>query len=1075
MTSVYSAFSKKMCRFLHQMKLIRYIFTLALLLTSIQVQSQTNFLGTTNVPNNLDFNWQGVKTESFDINYYGGDANMAVMAGKMAEEALWGICQSLDFTNRAKYSIYIYLNANDLVHSNGYPVPNEKDNGITPLYTNSANVRFNGSYADFQGQIRTAVCKMLLEDYYFGGQIQASIQNTVLLYLPLWYSEGLTNYWGEGWTYEDDFWLSGIEKSDMLDFAVEGSGPIYRTARKSIWYFIAENYGKEKLGEIFYMTRLTRSVEDGTIHVLGITLKTLTEKWREFVHRRCRENETFREQLQANSEVAKLNENEKMLAFALHPKAAKAAVYMLAKNGKQHLSIYDFEKEESIQTPIEGGFKTEQFGEMQFDRPIAWSPDGNQLVTTVFYKSSEYLAWLDVIKNTVKYVKFSPALESIYQIAWSPDGKQLVCSGLRQGNIDLYRFTPGAGSFVQLTNDYYDDLYPVWSLDGQRIYHASTRISASKDANSFDANLAGNDIWAFEMESNSLTRITNNPLTNKFPVAMMSSFELLIRSDETGLFNMQKVNVFLGEAMTQTNLSPGIYSAGLSDSLFAYTTTDLGNLILWTSPRATSLHDQVATRTMLRQKINKEVSLAKTKQEFEAALDSIRKANIQRKEIKTEETEDNPKADTATTKSVKYYVFDDDEDKAKERKRKTQRRGEYTVKAEPVKPNFNDVEVKPSGRTGNTWVADRVTTRLSFDPVFKLSFLAETRLRDLEGRHQLTMGFKMFSDFRSNDSYFRYTNQAHRIDYQAELSRKSRYLAKNDFSSRYNATRIDLRAALPINRFLSVGASTHLALLDRNNMALLFPKNIDGTAWTTGAGLNLTYDHRKIQDLSTRSGTFARLDINAVNSLSQDSNYFATASFDIRKYMPIKRFVLATRLTGAWSQGPMQQRFFLGGVDEALFSKMNNPGDLPIESSQLPSFHYMEFVTPIRGFQFNGRNGTKYVVANAELRIPMNRIFSNFLNTNPLYSLELIPFFDIGTTWTQGNPLSQKNPIDTETINSYPLSITVQTLKSPFLMGFGTGARLQVFGYSTRLDLAWGVDDYTILTPRLHLSLGKNF
>jgi hypothetical protein len=92
-----------------------------------------------------------------------------------------------------------------------------------------------------------------------------------------------------------------------------------------------------------------------------------------------------------------------------------------------------------------------------------------------------------------------------------------------------------------------------------------------------------------------------------------------------------------------------------------------------------------------------------------------------------------------------------------------------------------------------------------------------------------------------------------------------------------------------------------------------------------------------------------------------------------------------------------------------------------------------------------------------------------------LYNLELIPFFDIGTTWSEGNPLSQKNPIDTEVIDSYPLTITVQTLKSPFIMGFGGGARMMIMGYWTRFDLGWGVDDFTILNPRLHLSLGKSF
>jgi outer membrane protein assembly factor BamA len=272
-----------------------------------------------------------------------------------------------------------------------------------------------------------------------------------------------------------------------------------------------------------------------------------------------------------------------------------------------------------------------------------------------------------------------------------------------------------------------------------------------------------------------------------------------------------------------------------------------------------------------------------------------------------------------------------------------------------------------------------------------------------------------------------------------------------------------------------VGGGAHLALLERKNIELLIPKTIDGTELMTGLRLNLTYDKTRNNGLYIAEGTFATLDVANAYSLNVKGHNFVTAKFDVRKYIPVKRFQLAGRLSGAWSGGPMQQQFFMGGTNEALFSKFNNPSDFPIESPNLPAMHYMEYVTPVRGFQFNGRNGTKYIAANAELRIPITRIFRNYLNSTPLYNIEVIPFFDIGSTWTKGNPLSQKNPIDTQTIDSYPLTITVQTLKSPFLMGFGAGTRMQMFGYSMRLDLAWGVDDYTILSPRLHLSMGKNF
>jgi hypothetical protein len=1061
---------------------LRIGFFLVLLAIGQQLTAQTNMLGLTNIPSNKQQNWKNVSTDFFDVHYGTDDPIMAGVAGKMAEEALWDICKAFDYKNRSRFAFYLYLSPNDLIHSNTYPVRNEKDNGLTPLRINSANLLFPGNYEAFREHIRAEVTRLVMEDYYFGGPIQLSIQNTVLLYLPDWYAEGLPAYLGEGWDYEDELWLASLGKTDMLNFAIEGKGPIFHTARKSIWYFIAQNYGPEKLGEIFYMTRLTRSVEDGVIHVLGITLKTLTEKWREFVLQHISDNENFREPIDEQSVLAELAPADKVVSFALHPNKAKAAIY-LNNGGKQRVVIYNFETGKIKSTPIEGGFTTEQFDQFRFEMPMAWSPDGNQLVTTIFDKGNEFLAWYDVSKGSVKFVAYRPSLDRIYQIAWSPDGTQLVCSGLKQGQIDLYRFVPGAGSFVPLTNDFFDDLYPVWSDDGGRIYHASTRQQATLPPGNgvrYDANEIGLDIWAYDFAEGSLSRVTRSPDFNEVPVGMASSFELLVQSDQTGLHNLQKINVFVGDSSYQTNMSPGMYRAAVNDSLLAYSTSAKGELMVFVAPREEVVSDQVATRTMLRQRNDKAASIQRLKLLNAAKADSIRKAGTALPELKTPEVKDDKTpADSAKTndKTVKYYVFDDDDgdDKEKPRKRPKKNSGEYLLKKEPERPNFDAVVVKSPTYSRNTWSADRVTTRFGFDPVFKLSFLAEARLRDQQGNHQLTMGFKSYLDLRSSDTYIRYANLKHSLDYQVGFTRSGRFLNKAGLAARYNWTRLDGSVVLPLNRFLSVGVGAHAALIDRKNIALLIPKTIDGQALMAGGRVNVTYDKTVFEGNFVRKGTFATVDVTNAYSFSNSDDNFVTARMDLRKYIPVKRSVLAGRISGAWSEGGMQQQFFLGGAPEALLARFQNPADFPIESANLPALHYMEYITPIRGFQFNGRNGTKYVAANAELRIPLSRIMLNSLNTNPAYNIELIPFFDIGTTWTQGNPLSQKNPIDTEVINSYPLTITVQTLKSPFLMGFGAGTRLQMFGYSMRADLAWGVEDFTILSPRLHLSLGKNF
>ena len=91
--------------------------------------------------------------------------------------------------------------------------------------------------------------------------------------------------------------ISSLKFDNLLSFAIEGRGEIQQTVRKSIWHFIVSTYGKEKLAEIFYMTRLTRSAESGIITVLGVSLKTLTERWREWILQEASANADGRETL----------------------------------------------------------------------------------------------------------------------------------------------------------------------------------------------------------------------------------------------------------------------------------------------------------------------------------------------------------------------------------------------------------------------------------------------------------------------------------------------------------------------------------------------------------------------------------------------------------------------------------------------------------------------------------------------------------------------------------------------------------------------------------------------------------
>lgn len=1060
------------------MKFSLRLFALAaFFLGSSGLWAQHSFQGTPNIIQKKKTDWKSVSSEFFEIHYTSADHGLATLTARYAEEALYDATDFLDYRNRNRFALYLFLSPTEYIQSNRYPEDRIKGSGYTPVNDNSADVLFPGSQAGLRGRIRTAVFRLLLEDYYFGGGVHNTIKNTLLLHLPDWYVEGLTAYYGEGWSFEDDMYMSSLENSHILDFAVEGEGYAQHIVRKSVWHFIAERYGEKKLAEIFYMTRLTHSVESGIIHVLGITLKTLTERWREFVVQRNSDDHQYRDDFLSSSRPLRLEKGQRLLGFSMRPGGKEVAVNIL-EDGIQTLYLADMERGNLRSTGIKAGYHTNQLEALDLDMPMKWSHDGRFLLAVMYKDGQEQMMFYEADTKKGSFVPYQPRVDRIFDISWSHDNRNAVASALHQGVIDLYLFQPGGNGFKQLTEDIYDDLSPVWSLDDQSIYYASTRdMEKAPEQPAYDVFLNNFDVYRIGLTAgaDTISRVTNSPMFSEFPVSAPNSFELYMVSDRSGVRNLEKINVFLGDSLYVTNMSQGFDRVEFGDSALVFTTPKKGARTLYFSSRDALFGEHVLINTRTRMEVDKEYLLRMRKRS-----EAENKAADTAMTVPDTVVPDTARAETDTTKKapVRYYIFDDggeDTPRPARNRRDHLRDKALQSKAnEPERPDFNLTEV---GRPGNSkgWVTDYVTTAFSYDPMFKLNMRLEVGLQQGSGDYRLNLGFRPYIDFRSGDFYADFHDLRGKIDWHYGLEQNSRYLNREEFLLRYRSNTARVGMSLPLSRYLSVGAEAHASLLHRKDLDPLIPVGLDTNAFMAGIRLNLTYDHTEKYKTYVKRGEWVSLDLSQSGNLAGFQQNFISGSADFRKYTPLPgHMVLATRLTGGGSFGPNPRQYFMGGVDEWLFSRFTNPDDFPI-AGEISGYRYMEYLTPIRGFRFNARNGTKYMAANFELRIPVSRMTLRSLNSNPLYNMELIPFFDIGTTWRQGNPFSQKNPIDTEAINQYPLYITIQTLKSPFLMGFGSGIRLMIFGYSVRTDIAWGVEDYTILSPRLHLSLGKNF
>ena len=133
-------------------------------------------------------------------------------------------------------------------------------------------------------------------------------------------------------------------------------------------------------------------------------------------------------------------------------------------------------------------------------------------------------------------------------------------------------------------------------------------------------------------------------------------------------------------------------------------------------------------------------------------------------------------------------------------------------------------------------------------------------------------------------------------------------------------------------------------------------------------------------------------------------------------------------------------------------------------------------MTSLRGFDYATLFGTNALLFNVEFRLPVVKYFYRGpISSNFFRNLQLIGFYDIGSSWTGNSPLSTENSVNTEIITQGPWEAEIKNFRNPWLQSYGFGLRTVLLGYYMKFDLAWPIEDYEVSSPRLHVTLGLDF
>jgi len=324
-----------------------------------------------------NFNWSFITTPHFDIYYYGDGIDLAQFTAEKGEEAYEQISKHLRWTLRKRVPIIIYHSHNDFQQTNVIsPYMQEGIGGVTELFKNRVVIPFEGDYQQFRHVIHHELVHAVINDMVYGSA-QNVYSGRVRLRVPLWANEGLAEYLSMNWDTQADMILRDLAVHEEMPTVEQLESFLAYKGGQSVWRFIAEKYGREKIGEVFTAMKFTQSAEKGFEKAIGMDFKGLTKQWQKYLKKEYWPDINGREEIE-DITIRLTDHKEKNnyynISPAISPDGSKIAI-LEDKSGIANISLIDAMDGKNIRKLVKGN-RSMDFEELKWLQPgISWSPD----------------------------------------------------------------------------------------------------------------------------------------------------------------------------------------------------------------------------------------------------------------------------------------------------------------------------------------------------------------------------------------------------------------------------------------------------------------------------------------------------------------------------------------------------------------------------------------------------------------------------------------------------------------------------------------------------------------------------
>lgn len=1034
------------------------------------------------------FDWYYYSTNNFDVYYIPGGQEYALEAIDFLEDEFVELTDKLGYAPYNKTKIFIYNSIHDLQQSNvGIDGAVYTIGGRTEFVKLQLEVAYPGQAHKFKEDLIYKLTSTLVNDMMYGGSLAEVFQNSYLLTLPEWFIDGAARYMSYGWSREMDDYLRDYMSRKKIKKLNRIDGESAAIVGQSIWNYIAVKYGESNISNILNLTRIIRKEENSIANTLGVSFKTFLAEWKDYyLLQRLEVEENYSNTLEENILDKIPNSKDLITTTVSFNKDADKVAYALLKNGKYEVLVTDLESRKTKKI-ISGGF---HISRQDFDEhlPLLDWQDKSTLGVVLYKRGFIYLNTYNV-ETGAKLQKPLSRFRQIESFSFNDNGKLAVISGDIDGQNDLFLIAMNRNALRRITDDIFDDLDPIFIPGTAAIVFGSNRTLdsvkvAKVPLETLDKNF---NLFLYDLDTttHSFTRITNTLSSDRMPYARGQS-DLYYLSDQRGISNLFRFNFLDSTSQQVTNFDRSIISYDLhfDPNRIVYTMLNESKMRIYEESNIDLQTNKFTPETPRKRRENAIMVVNRVLKNEQPKKEEI---VIPKDEIDTQDFtfEEEIESDASISSDPSWidtdnYQFEDESDEPFQTESFFSKYRNFGQKNERIGP----IPYNPRFTFSN------VITSFLWDPYRNFMMLMETEINDVLENYKIKGGALVKTNFSEGDIYGEVHYLKYWMDLKLRVDRKNYLITSgssiDELRHKYSLNRLKLTAALPITHTFRIEASPFVTTTTFVNQSF---RSVNASSNDlannrredyTGGTISLVFDNAVEKEFNLYHGTRALLEFTSHFNTNDGSKNFSNLRFDFRHYQKIhKEITWANRVLYGKQMGPSAKTYMIGGMDNWLFAKNDNHGDddpLGIEPDVDNSdLLFNEFITNLRGLDYNEAFGTDALVFNSEIRVPIFQYFSNGpIKSNFLRNFQLISFVDIGSVWTGKPPFVDGNPI-TRTFKEGVFEAEIVKFQNPWLGGFGYGLRTVIAGYYIKVDAARPYLDGEVGDYRFYFTLGLDF